>query len=122
MPAQQETDVAEQFGGFHKASLAHQPGSHAAFAGSGEINAAFRQDADIILRGRMGVDAHIHGRGNQQRAAGRQRGDGEQVIGNAVGQFAERVGSAWGNHQQVGAVPETDVQNMCLPAPQVGIA
>ena len=68
--------MPEQFGGLHQAALADQPRSHAPFGRPGKNHPAPAQDAHIVLRGGVGVDAHIHGRRNEQGTAGGQCGDG----------------------------------------------
>jgi len=52
--------------------------------------------------------------GSTTLTTGSQRSDGKQVIGNAMGQFAQRVGGARSYHQQVGAVTQPDMQDMRL--------
>ena len=113
--------MAEDFGRLEHASDAAQTRGEVALGGSGEKHAAFLQDADIFLGGRVVVHPGVHRRGDQQRAVRRQGGDRQQVIGLPVGQFGEGVGGAGRDHQQVGGMSQSHVQDVRLAAPQIGI-
>ena len=69
------------------------------------------------MRGSIAVDARIHGRGDQQRTADGQRRDGEQAVGDTVGQFTQRVGGAWRDDHQFGGLAQPHMQYMRLSTP-----
>ena len=118
MPAQHKPQVAEQFGGLHQAALANQPGGHAPFIRPGEINPALWSKFGHFPAWQDWYRCpHPWPERPATDNARAKRGDGEQVIGDAVGQFSQRVGGAGSYDQQVGAVAEPDMQDMRLSTP-----
>jgi len=89
--------------------------------GAGDDYTTFPQDAHILLRGGSAIHPAIHGRGHEQRAFRGERGNRQQRIRQAVRQLRQRIGSAGRDDQYIGLMCQPDMQDMRLPAPQVGV-
>ena len=113
--------MPENFCRFEHPPVAVQARGHPAHGWPGEERAAFLQSADVFAGGRVVIHPGIHRGGYQQPPGQRQRGNCQQVIGLAVGQFGEGVGGAGRNQEQIGLVTQPNVQDMRLAAPQVGV-
>jgi hypothetical protein len=86
---------------------------------SNKMNAPFAQYLDTGLGCRMVVHTSVHGGSDQDRAAGSQCSHTQQVVANTIRQARHSIGSGGCNQQQVAHMPQTDMRDMPLAAPQV---
>src|SRR5688572_7143735 len=72
--------------------------------GADQLDAAGAQDGHVRLRRLVLPHARVHRRGDQHRAAVRERRLGQHLVGEPVGELAERVRRQRRDHEQVGAL------------------
>ena len=89
--------------------------------GSDDDRTAFDERGEVGLRGGRVVHPAVHGRGKDERRAVGEGGDGQQIIGETVRQFGERVGGAGRNDEGVGLMRQPDVEHVRFAAPQIGL-
>ena len=100
-----------QFSGFEHASFAGFTADLAA-AGRAEYgDAVGLQLVDVAQVNRVAPHFHVHGRDNGQRTgAGGSQGR-EQVVGHAVGDFGQSVGTGGSDKEHIGLTVEADVRH-----------
>ena len=108
--AEQLADEGGDVGGFGHAALARQSAGQLAFGGLDDPHAPFGQTAQVLLRRGMGVHVEVHGRRYDDRAAGREVGRQQQVVGDAAGHFGQRIGRGGGYQVTVGPLAERDMR------------
>ena len=108
--AEQLADEGGDVGRFGHAALARQSAGQLAFGGLDDPHAPFGQTAQVLLRRGMGVHVEVHGRRHDDRAAGREIGRQQQVVGDAAGHFGQRIGRGGGYQVTVGPLAERDVR------------
>ena len=106
---EQPADFLDDGRRFRKTALALVAAGQIAGGRLHDVVAGAPQLRQVRLHHGVGQHVHVHGRNHQQRRLCGQRHGGEQVIGNARGQFGDDVGRGRGDHQQVGGVREIDV-------------
>jgi len=107
--AKHAPDVADQRRGFRQPPPADHPRSKAPFLRLHHQDAPRAQGGQVVLRGGVLVHGAVHRRGDDDRAAGGQRRNREQVIGQPGGQPGQGVGGRRGDDQQVGVFAQADV-------------
>ena len=85
------------------------PGAQRAGAGVDDDHAALAQEREVGLRGRVLVHVVVHRRRDEDGAGGGQRGRGQQVVGQAVGQLGDRVGGRRRDQEGVGVADQLEV-------------
>ena len=96
--------VADECGdrfGFGHAALAGQSAGQFAFAGLDDADAAFGECPQVLLRGCVGVHVQVHGGSRDDRAACREVGRQQQIVGDAAGHLGQRVGRGGGDQVAV---------------------
>ena len=68
----------------------------------------------IGLDQRVGIHVDVHGRRNHNRSGGGQQNGGEQIVGQAAGEFGQQVGRGRGKQDQVGRIGQADVADFGL--------
>ena len=111
-------DIGGDFRGFGHASLAREPAGELPFGGFGDPHAVSGQPAQVLLGRGVGVHVQIHGGGDDHRAAGREVGRQQQVVGDAACHFGQCIGRDGGDQVAVGPFAERD---MGIPGSVLGV-
>src|SRR5205085_2134901 len=90
-------------------TFAPRGGATVAFAAITVTSAPRRQQREVRVGRRVQVHALVHRRGEGDRARGRERSRGQQIVGMPVGQLGDRVGARRGDQVHVGALDERQV-------------
>ena len=105
--------------GLGQPALAGVGAGQPALGGLEHDDAARAQGGDVGLGGGVLPHLGVHGRSHHHRAARRQQGVGEQVVGQAVGGLGQHVRGGRRDHDEVGLLPDPDVRHLVDVGPDV---
>ena len=109
-PPEARLEVVDDGGGLHQPARTHLTGSEAPVDGAEEVDAALAQQGDVVPRGGVGPHLRVHCGRNQHRPAHRERGQRDEVVGDAVRDPRDRRGAGRHDQVEVRAAPEGDVR------------
>ena len=99
---EQALDSSGDLDGLRHAPRADEPLGQLAVVGPDDLRAALDEEREIRLRRRVLPHRGVHRRREQQRPAVRERGLGEEVVGQPVGEPRHRVRRQRRDDEQVG--------------------
>ena len=67
----------------------------------------------VRLGSDVGPHTHVHRRGNQQWAPGRQGQRAQKIVSQPDSDLRQRVGCRGGNDQEIGSVRQSHVGDVC---------
>ena len=103
-------DVVDDLRGLHEPARTDLARGDAPLHRTEQRDAALGQQHDVVLRRRVRPHLRVHGRGYQRGAAHRERGQRDEVVGEALREPGERGGGGGHHEVEVGAAPQGDVR------------
>lgn len=110
----------EDLRGVGQPPLAGVDTGQAPHRGLDDDGAAAAQRRHVLLGGGVLPHLGVHGGREDDRAAGREQGVGEEVVGQAVGGLGEHVGRRGSDHHQVRVLADADVRDLVDVRPDLG--